>query len=83
MTSARGGVEFLKAIGFEEKMDSPADGQPVEPFLVIPLDVAKDREQLEQAKDVLVSGVPVPLKLHRNPSVSLTLLCLCSQTLFS
>uniref|UniRef100_A0A914WEH1 PUB domain-containing protein n=1 Tax=Plectus sambesii TaxID=2011161 RepID=A0A914WEH1_9BILA len=67
--SARGGVEFLKAIGFLETMMAPADGQPEEPFLVMPLDAAKDREQLEQAKDVLISGVPVPLKLHRNPSV--------------
>lgn len=71
VVSVRGGMEFLKAIGFAETMASPAEGQPEELFLVISLDAAKDRQQLEQAKDVLISGVPVPLKVHRNPGVSL------------
>lgn len=67
--SAKGGREFLEACGFQERMESFSEGAEPEAFLVIGSDQAIDIASLVQAIDVLQTGHPVPLKLHRNPAV--------------
>lgn len=55
-------------------MESFSEGAEPEAFLVIGSDQAIDIASLVQAIDVLQTGHPVPLKLHRNPAVLLFLL---------
>lgn len=52
-------------------MESFSEGAEPEAFLVIGSDQAIDIASLVQAIDVLQTGHPVPLKLHRNPAVLL------------
>ncbi|VDP05441.1 unnamed protein product [Soboliphyme baturini] len=58
----KGGVEFLKAVGFAEKNENE------ETFLVFDWDNAKQID-LASAKQCLLEGKPVPLKLYRNPKI--------------
>ncbi len=68
VASVRGSCEFLAAVGFEEHLLAAQPDQAPEPHMILPPDRAKP-EDLSQARDMLVSGCPVPLKLHRNPTV--------------
>ncbi|VDM26811.1 unnamed protein product [Toxocara canis] len=67
--AAKGGREFLEACGFEERMEPFSEGAELEEFLVINDDKAEDVASLVQALDVLQTGQPVPIKLHRNPAI--------------
>jgi len=64
VSDIKGSVEFLKAVGFEQVEENG------EPFLVIAPEHC-DAERLTQAKECLVKGEPMPLKLYRNPLVFL------------
>lgn len=65
----KGGLEFLLACGFKEKLEEAGDISAPEKFLVISEEKANDFASLVQALEILRAGEPVPLKLYRNPSV--------------
>lgn len=67
--SAKGGREFLEACGFEERLEHLEGSSVSESFMVIPDEKASDIPTLVGALDLLQTGQPVPLKLHRNPAV--------------
>lgn len=67
--SAKGGHEFLVACGFEERIEKTTDGASSETVLVISDAKAADAAALGQALNILETGEPLPLKLHRNPKV--------------
>ena len=64
----KGGLEFLLACGFEEKLESLDNSTP-EKFLIITEEKAMDIASLVQALEILRAGEPVPLKLYRDPVV--------------
>lgn len=67
--SAKGGREFLEACGFEERLEKLEGNSVSESFLIIPDEKASDIPTLVGALDLLQTGQPVPLRLHRNPAV--------------
>ena len=69
MLAVKGGLEFLLACEFEEKLEATTPESAPEKFLVFPAGKADDVGSLVQALEVLQTGEPVPLKLYRDPTV--------------
>ncbi|PAV57337.1 hypothetical protein WR25_13734 isoform B [Diploscapter pachys] len=66
ITACKGGMAFLKTIGFEEKQEAPEGDAEPEKFLVMSEDRAQNTSGLVNSLEALKKGQSVPIKLHRN-----------------
>jgi UBX domain-containing protein 6 len=64
----KGGIEFLKSIGFIEDDQRNSDGS-IDTFLVLPEPDEEALSLLENSAYSLDSGAPITLKLYRDPKV--------------
>ncbi|PAV59909.1 hypothetical protein WR25_12509 [Diploscapter pachys] len=66
IAACRGGMAFLKTIGFEEKQEAPEGDAEPEKFLVMSEGRAQDIGDLVNSLEALRNGQSVPIKIHRN-----------------
>ncbi|KAJ1369083.1 PUB domain [Parelaphostrongylus tenuis] len=71
VASVKGGPEFLKSVGFEERLEPLKDGDTPEPFLVISEEKINNTARLVTALSLLRDGQSVPIKVSRQTMVYL------------
>ncbi|VDM53203.1 unnamed protein product [Angiostrongylus costaricensis] len=71
VASVKGGPEFLKSVGFEERLEPLKHGDPPEPFLVISEEKVNNTGRLVAALSLLRDGQSVPIKVSRQTVIYL------------